>query len=113
MVGPTDRWGVTSSGIVRERSGDRINRFSKNDRNREVTGAFKTLPFYLLTLGSMCSIAAVSGTQQNLKLFLSLDRHFTQSDAARVLSLVLSFSMVGRLLMGGWPTAFQRSTRCC
>src|SRR4029077_418142 len=37
----------------------------------EVRGVFKTLPFYLLTLGSMCSIAAVSGTQQNLKLFLS------------------------------------------
>ena len=63
-------------------------------------GAFKTLPFFLLTFGSMCSIAAVSGTQQNLKLFLSLDRHYTQSDAARVLSLVLSFSIAGRLLMG-------------
>jgi MFS family permease len=62
--------------------------------------AFKTLPFFLLTVGSMCSIAAVSGTQQNLKLFLSLDRHFPQSDAARILSLVLSFSIVGRLLMG-------------
>src|SRR5580693_3917289 len=44
--------------------------------------AFKRSSFYLLTLGSMCSIAAVSGTQQNLKLFLSLDRHFTQRDAA-------------------------------
>ena len=44
----------------------------------EVMGAFKTFPFYLLTFGSMCSIAAVSGTQQNLKLFLSLDRHFSQ-----------------------------------
>ena len=66
----------------------------------DVMGAFKTLPFFLLTFGSMCSIAAVSGTQQNLKLFLSLDRHFTQGDAARVLSLVLSFSIVGRLLMG-------------
>ena len=66
----------------------------------EVKGAFRTLAFYLLTLGSMCSIAAVSGTQQNLKLFLSLDRHYAQSDAARVLSLVLSFSIVGRLLMG-------------
>ncbi|MGH9539788.1 MAG: MFS transporter [Terriglobales bacterium] len=66
----------------------------------EVRGAFRTLAFYLLTLGSMCSIAAVSGTQQNLKLFLSLDRHYAQSDAARVLSLVLSFSIVGRLLMG-------------
>ena len=56
----------------------------------------------------MCSIAAVSGTQQNLKLFLSLDRHFTQSDAARVLSLVLSFSIVGRLLMGWLADRFSK-----
>jgi MFS family permease len=62
--------------------------------------AFKEVSFYLLTLGSMCSIAAVSGTQQNLKLFLSLDRHFTQRDAAGVLSLVLAFSIAGRLLIG-------------
>ena len=48
----------------------------------------------------MCSIAAVSGTQQNLKLFLSLDRHYTQRDAAQILSLVLAFSIVGRVLMG-------------
>lgn len=65
-----------------------------------VKGAFKTIPFYLLALGSMCSIAAVSGTQQNLKLFLSLDQHYTQGEAARILSLVLTFSIVGRLLMG-------------
>jgi MFS family permease len=73
-----------------------------------VTGAFKTLPFYLLTFGSMCSIAAVSGTQQNLKLFLSLDRHFSQGDAAQVLSLVLSFSIVGRLLMGWLADRFSK-----
>jgi sugar phosphate permease len=66
----------------------------------ELRSAFKSWPFYLLTFGSMCSVAAVSGTQQNLKLFLSLDRHFTQGDAARALSLVLTFSIVGRLLMG-------------
>ena len=74
----------------------------------EVLGAFRTLPFFLLTFGSMCSIAAVSGTQQNLKLFLSLDRHFTQSDAARVLSLVLSFSIAGRLLMGWLADRFSK-----
>ena len=62
--------------------------------------AFRTLSFYLLTLGSMFSIAAVAGTQQNLKLFLSLDRHFTQRDAAGVLSLVLTSSIAGRVLMG-------------
>ena len=54
----------------------------------------------MLVLGSMLSIAAVSGTQQNLKLYLSLDQHYTQSNAARILSLVLTFSILGRLLMG-------------
>lgn len=65
-----------------------------------VKSAFKSLPFYLLVVGSMCSIAAVSGTQQNLKLFLSLDQHYAQAASAQVLSLVLTFSIVGRLLMG-------------
>jgi MFS family permease len=54
----------------------------------------------LLTLGSVCSIAVVSATQQNLKLVLSLDRHYSQAETVRVLSLVLAFSIAGRLLMG-------------
>jgi MFS family permease len=82
--------------------------FRKTSGTAEVMSAFKTLPFFLLTLGTMCSIAAVSGTQQNLKLFLSLDRHFTQADAARVLSLVLSCSIVGRLLMGWLADRFPK-----
>src|SRR6185503_18714507 len=56
--------------------------------------------FYLLALGSMCSIAAVGGTNQHLKLFLSLDRGYSQGDAASVISLVLAVSIAGRLLMG-------------
>ena len=48
----------------------------------------------------MCSIAAVGGTNQHLKLFLSLDRGYSQGDAARIISLVLAVSIVGRLLMG-------------
>jgi len=56
--------------------------------------------FYLLAIGSMCSIAAVGGTNQHLKLFLSLDRGYTQTDAARIIALVLTISIVGRLLMG-------------
>ena len=73
--------------------------------------AFKQLSFYLLTLGSMCSVAAISGTQQNLKLLLSLDRHFTQRDAASVLSMVLAFSIAGRLLMGWLADRFLKETR--
>jgi len=70
--------------------------------------AFKQASFYLLTLGSMCSVAAISGTQQNLKLLLSLDRHFTQRDAASVLSMVLACSIVGRLLMGWLADRFSK-----
>lgn len=56
--------------------------------------------FYLLALGSMCSIAAVGGTNQHLKLFLSLDRGYSQGEAARIISLILAVSIVGRLFMG-------------
>ena len=65
-----------------------------------VSGVLRTPAFYLLAVGSMCSIAAVGGTNQHLKLFLSLDRGYSQFDAARVISLVLSCSIAGRLLMG-------------
>jgi len=71
-------------------------------------GAFQSLPFYLLILGSMASIGAVTGTQYNLKLFLSLDRHYSQTEATRVLSLVLAFSIVGRLLMGWLADRFSK-----
>jgi len=61
---------------------------------------FRAPAFYLLLAGSMCSIAAVGGTNQHLKLFLSLDHGFTQAGAARIASLVLASSLVGRLGMG-------------
>jgi MFS family permease len=60
----------------------------------------RTRAFYLLLVGSMCSIGAVGGTMQNLKLYLSLDIGYAQGEVARVLSLVLVGSLAGRLLMG-------------
>src|SRR5437016_4342930 len=65
-----------------------------------VSAVLRSPAFYLLALGSMCSIAAVGGTNQHLKLFLSLDRGYSQGEAARVISLVLACSIAGRLLMG-------------
>jgi sugar phosphate permease len=56
--------------------------------------------FYLLLVGSMCSIGAVGGTMQNLKLFLSGDVAYPQAQIATILSLVLAGSVVGRILMG-------------
>src|SRR5262249_14319404 len=71
-----------------------------NGENGGLQSILASPSFYLLAIGSMCSIAAVGGTNQHLKLFLSLDRGFTQADAAAVISLVLTISIVGRLLMG-------------
>jgi MFS family permease len=63
--------------------------------------------FYLLAFGSMCSIAAVGGTNQHLKLYLR-NLNFTQSEAAQVLSLVLFSSLAGRVLMGWLADIFPR-----
>ena len=61
---------------------------------------FRSPAFYLLAVGSMCSIAAVGGANQHLKLIMSLDAGYSQGEAARIISLVLGFSIAGRLLMG-------------
>lgn len=68
----------------------------------------KKWSFYLLLIGSMCSIGAVSGTSQNLKLFLSIDLKYTQQDAANVMSIVLASSIVGRLIMGWLADRIQK-----
>jgi sugar phosphate permease len=72
-----------------------------------VRGMLRRPAFYLLALGSMASIGAVGGTMQNLKLYLSLDRGYSQAEAGNVGSVILIGSLVGRLLMGWladrWP----------
>jgi sugar phosphate permease len=67
---------------------------------REIKDILKTRAFYLLLIGSMCSIGAVSATSQNLKLFFSLDLKYSQTQAANVLSLILAASIFGRIFMG-------------
>lgn len=63
--------------------------------------------FYLLAIGSMCSVGAVGGTNQHLKLYLSLDQGLAQGQIASFVSLVLASSIAGRLMMGWladrWP----------
>jgi sugar phosphate permease len=72
------------------------------------TNILKSWPFYLLVIGSMCSIGAVAGTSQNLKLFFSIDLKYTQEAAANVLSIVLGASIVGRLVMGWLADRIQK-----
>ena len=84
---------------VRE-SPDVVTKRGQASERAPIGGVLRSPAFYLLIAGSMCSIAAVGGTNQHLKLFLSLDHGYAQSDAAKVASLVLASSLVGRLLMG-------------
>jgi sugar phosphate permease len=65
-----------------------------------------TFPFLLV--GSMCSIGAVGGTMQNLKLLLTIDKGLSQIDAAGLLSLVLGASIAGRLIMGWLADRFPK-----
>jgi len=63
--------------------------------------------FYLLAIGSMCAIGVVGGINQHLKLFLR-DINFSQMQAARVISLVLLSSLIGRVLMGWLADLIKR-----
>jgi MFS family permease len=79
-----------------------------------IAGVLKSWQFYLLAIGSMCSIGAVGGTFQNLKLFMTGDLfrgaspQDAQSTAAYVLSLILISSLCGRLLMGWLADRFPK-----
>ena len=79
-----------------------------------IGSVLKSRQFYLLAVGSMCSIGAVGGTFQNLKLFMTGDLfrgaavQDAQSTAAYVLSLVLISSLAGRLLMGWLADRFPK-----
>lgn len=64
--------------------------------------------FYLLLVGSMCSIGAVGGTMQNLKLYLSLDAGYGQGEIALIASLVLAGSLIGRITMGVLADRWQK-----
>ena len=55
--------------------------------------------FYLLAIGSMCSIGAVGSIVQHLKLYLR-DLDYSQTNAAQVASFLMFSSLAGRVLMG-------------
>jgi sugar phosphate permease len=79
-----------------------------------IGGVLKSWQFYLLAIGSMCSIGAVGGTFQNLKLFMTLDlfgglpAQMAQDTATNVLFWILISSLFGRLLMGWLADRFQK-----
>ena len=80
---------------------------SKDKPSVPVGDILKSRNFYLLAIGSMCSIAAVGGTNQHLKLYLR-ELNFSQSGSANIMSLVLFASLAGRVLMGWLSDIFPR-----
>ncbi len=86
--------------FVQENPTDGAEKDKPKEPKISLSTVLKSKSFYLLAIGSMCSIGAVAGVSQNLKLFLSLDLKYTQGEAANILSLVLGASIIGRLLMG-------------
>ena len=99
--------------FIKESPGQETNKLSPTEPVA-IGGVLKSWQFYLLAIGSMCSIGAVGGTFQNLKLFMTGDlfrgvsSQEAQSTAAYVLSLVLISSLVGRLLMGWLADRFPK-----
>jgi len=94
--------------------------FIKESKKKEETTEKKAAPvsvpikniltnpnFYLLGFGSMCAIGVVGGVGQHLKLYLR-DIHFSQEQAADIMSLVLMMSLIGRVLMGWLADLFSR-----
>jgi MFS family permease len=84
---------------------------SENHKEKEsdisISSVLKNRNFYLLGIGSMCSIGAVGGVNQHLKLYLR-DMDFSQSQSAQIMSLVLLSSLAGRVLMGMLADIFPR-----
>ncbi len=78
-----------------------------NEADVPIRSVLKNRNFYLLGIGSMCSIGAVGGVNQHLKLYLR-DMDFSQSHSAQLMSLVLLSSLAGRVLMGMLADIFPR-----
>jgi len=94
--------------IVKENPEERSIETIKQEPSIPLYKIVKGWPFYLLLIGSMCSIGAVAGTNQNLKLFFSLDLKYSQGQSANIMSLVLFASIIGRVLMGWLADKFPK-----
>ena len=63
--------------------------------------------FYILAIGSMCSIGAVGGVNQHLKLYMK-DLAMEDAAIANIISLVAFMSLGGRVVMGWLADLFPR-----
>lgn len=94
--------------MVKENPESNTTNIKVNESKISFKDIIKNRSFYFLAIGSMCSIGAVAGISQNLKLFLSLDLKYSQGLAANIISVVLGASIIGRLMMGWLADRFPK-----
>ncbi len=84
--------------FIKDPSRDHVER-AKSTEIVPIKLILKNPNFYLLAIGSMCSIGAVGSIVQHLKLYLR-DLDYSQTNAAQVMSFLMFSSLAGRVLMG-------------
>jgi len=84
--------------FIRDNTGNQVEK-SKPTEIVTIKSILRNPNFYLLAIGSMCSIGAVSSIYQHLKLYLR-DLDYSQTNAAQVISFLMFSSLTGRVLMG-------------
>ncbi len=94
--------------FVKENPENKLAEAKTDEPKTPFKSILKKRSFYFLAIGSMCSIGAVAGVSQNLKLFFSIDLEYSQGHAANIISIVLGASIIGRLLMGWLADRFPR-----
>jgi sugar phosphate permease len=94
--------------FVKDKPGNMQLKSKPTEPKNSLKQVFKTRNLYLLVIGSMCSIGAVVGTSQHLKLYLSIDLNYSQEIAANMFSMILGASIVGRIIMGFLADRFPK-----
>ena len=116
VLAPTGLW-ITKSkpgdrGVSPEQFGEISSREGEAHRlNAKVLGvsqAVRTAPFWLILLGSALAIGAIGAVIQNFILFLK-DFGYSATVASRYMSVLLTASLGGRVIVGHIADHFRKS----
>jgi MFS family permease len=102
---PADR------GILPEQFGEARRAVEARPANADAWGvarAVRTVPFWLILLGSALAIGAIGAVIQHLILFLK-DSGYSATAASRYMSILLTASLGGRVIVGHIADHFRKS----
>jgi MFS family permease len=113
---PTGLWITRSKpadrGIAPEQFGEASTREGETHRPNtnvwSVSQAVRTVPFWLILLGSALAIGAIGAVIQHFILFLK-DSGYSATAASRYMSILLTASLGGRVIVGHIADQFRKS----